>query len=168
MALEAQLRIEELDQAGYIRLLQHFLGWHLRLERRLDELATWRLLGLDPERRRRVPALLADLHVLAPGEVRVVLPMGAYFPQLDAPRLAGAVYVMEGSTLGGTVIHRMLQRTGVAAGATSYFSGYGRDTAARWRETCAALERYGGACADDVVDGARRTFSALACWLGDD
>lgn len=62
----------------------------------------------------------------------------------DAPHLAGILYVIEGSTLGGQVIARQLAASlGVgAARGGRFFHGHGPDTGACW----AAYWRFAAAC----------------------
>jgi heme oxygenase len=114
-----------------------------------------------------VPALIRDLDLLAGSCARVVVPMGWYFPALDPARAAGAVYVLEGSTLGATVVSRVLRDIDVTPDAGGrYFGGYGVQTGPRWKETCAALAAFGATNdVDAIVDGARVTFAALRSWL---
>jgi heme oxygenase len=165
--LERTLAVEGLDRPRYVRLLERLLGYHLRIERRFDEVGIWTRLGIDGGARRRVPALIRDLDLLAGSCARVVVPMGRYFPALDPARAAGAVYVLEGSTLGATVVPRVLRDIDVTPDAGGrYFGGYGVQTGPRWKETCAALTAFGATNdVDAIVDGARVTFAALRSWL---
>ena len=117
-------------------------------------------------RRRRAHLFAADLRALG-GEADA-----AALPELpaveDTDQALGRLYVLEGSTLGGTVISRHLATLpalgpGVRLGA---FSPYGSETGAMWhafrrvtRDRVAA-----GGDAGRVVGAARATFSALAAW----
>jgi heme oxygenase len=85
----------------------------------------------------------------------------------DTDHALGRLYVLEGSTLGGTFIDRHLaslpQLSGVRIRA---FSPYGSETGAMWaafrrvvRERVAA-----GGDADAMIGSARETFRALAAW----
>jgi heme oxygenase len=87
-----------------------------------------------------------------------------------SPRLAnvsealGAMYVLEGATLGGQVIARHLQtRLALTAGSGSaYFTGYGSETGQMWRRfgaamTCTVLPEDAPA----VIAGAQATFTAF-------
>ncbi|MGY1623225.1 biliverdin-producing heme oxygenase [Geodermatophilus sp. SYSU D00965] len=121
----------------------------------------------DWSRRRRAHLFAADLRALgAPDEADDV-------PDLpgveDTDQALGRLYVLEGSTLGGTFISRHLAALpalgpGVEIGA---FSPYGTETGAMWhayrrvtRERVAA-----GGDAGRLVDAARTTFTALAEWV---
>ncbi|MDO7847337.1 biliverdin-producing heme oxygenase [Hymenobacter sp. M29] len=93
------------------------------------------------------------------------LPLCPTMPPLHTvPQLLGALYVMEGSTLGGQVINRQLERAGIPL--RRYFSGYGERTGPMWKTfgqllTAAATP----ATADEIVASAARTFQHLDAWI---
>ncbi|SET36292.1 Heme oxygenase [Geodermatophilus poikilotrophus] len=117
-------------------------------------------------RRRRAHLFAEDLRALG------AEPDAGARPELpaveDTDQALGRLYVLEGSTLGGTFIARHLATLpalgpDVRLGA---FSPYGAETGAMWhayrrvtRERVAA-----GGDADRVVAAARATFTALAAW----
>jgi heme oxygenase (biliverdin-IX-beta and delta-forming) len=121
---------------------------------------------VDWVRRRRAHLFAEDLATLGAG------PDPAAQPDLpaveDTDEALGRLYVLEGSTLGGTFISRHLATLptlgpDVRLGA---FSPYGTETGAMWhayrrvtRERVAA-----GGNAGRVVGAARATFTALAAW----
>jgi heme oxygenase (biliverdin-IX-beta and delta-forming) len=117
-------------------------------------------------RRRRAHLFAADLSALGAGTDTAEQPA---LPAVeDTDQALGRLYVLEGSTLGGTFISRHLATLptlgpGVRLGA---FSPYGTETGAMWhayrrvtRERVAA-----GGDAGRVVGAARSTFGALADW----
>ena len=90
-------------------------------------------------------------------------------PAVDEPLLhfataahaAGGVYVMEGSTLGGTLIARSVNRH---LGLQSrYYGCYGSETAQRWRATSQLLDAFPSTSRDisAMVHGANLTFATL-------
>ncbi len=121
---------------------------------------------VDWSRRRRAHLFAADLRELG------AAPPDDGGPELpaveDTDQALGRLYVLEGSTLGGTFISRHLATLpalgpDVRLGA---FSPFGAETGAMWhayrrvtRERVAA-----GGDADRVVAAARATFTALAAW----
>jgi heme oxygenase len=120
--------------------------------------------AVDWPRRRRAELFATDLAVLG-------MPAAGHRP--DLPRLAGTdealgrMYVLEGSTLGGTFIDRHLAGLPQLAGVrVRAFSPYGADTGAMWhafrRATRARVADGGDAHA--VVASAQHTFAALAAW----
>jgi heme oxygenase len=121
--------------------------------------------ALDWNRRRRTGLYAADLSALggSAGDDRPDL------PAVDTTDAAlGRLYVLEGSTLGGTFIDRHLATLpGLAGGpGVRAFSPYGEDTGAMW----AAFRRFtrahvaAGGDAGRVVAAACRTFAVLAEW----
>jgi heme oxygenase len=76
---------------------------------------------------------------------------------------AGAMYVMEGSTLGGRVILKNLQnKLGDMPSGTSYFQGYGADTGKKWKLFLDELWSYAANCNQQAIyAGAVKTFSNL-------
>jgi heme oxygenase len=130
------------------------------LQRQAESLAK---LGYDPAARSKLEWLEADLTALgadAGSDSRF---------ELRIPNTAaalGAVYVMEGSTLGGQVIARhAIASLGVTPDSgCRYFTGYGADTGPRWRETSAAITRYATASpgdADRMIAAANDTFALV-------
>ncbi|UOQ69662.1 biliverdin-producing heme oxygenase [Hymenobacter volaticus] len=113
------------------------------------------------ERRYRAHLILEDLPHTSP----TALPLCTAMPSLHTwPELLGAMYVIEGSTLGGQVIARQLTKAGIST--RTYFSGYGDQTGLMWKSFCQLL----GQAAmevnqDEIVLSARRTFQHLDAWL---
>ena len=153
----------------YRRWLHVLHGFHAPVERAICAVPGWSALGLDPVERRRLAWLETDLASL--GEARA----GAFgeCAAVPVPRTLsealGALYVLEGSTLGGRVIVRHLEATlglGPLRGAR-FFAGHGERTGAMWAGCRHALERHaeGGGDVDAVVEGAAGTFAALGRWI---
>ena len=117
-------------------------------------------------RRRRAHLFAEDLRTL--GAEPDPAPLPDLPPVEDTDHALGRLYVLEGSTLGGTFISRHLATLptlgpDVRLGA---FSPYGAETGAMWhafrrvtRDRVAA-----GGDAGRVVGAARATFTALAAW----
>ena len=115
-----------------------------------------------PERQ-RAHLILADLErpADAPG-----LPLCPDMPPLHTrAQLLGAMYVVEGSTLGGQVITRQLARAGILLRA--YFTGYGALTGPRWKTFCQLLTvaAPAGPDPDEIVASACLTFNRLDQWI---
>ncbi|MFT4111627.1 biliverdin-producing heme oxygenase [Silvibacterium sp.] len=76
----------------------------------------------------------------------------------------GAMYVMEGSTLGGQVISRQLETNlGFSnRNGYSYFYGHGSETGNKWREFVSVLTAESASLPEnEIVDGARAQFEAF-------
>lgn len=111
--------------------------------------------------RERAHRLQADLEFL--GSSPVAAGGAISVPDLGSDSAwLGAIYVTEGSTLGGQIISRHLERRfGWSQGqGYSFFQGYGPHTGERWRQVMEAL---GGPELDgnQVVYAAHQTFSYL-------
>lgn len=168
LCLEGQVDVERrlVSRETYRALLERMYGFQAAIEEPLLA-ALPPDLGLDLAKRRHVPALRRDLSYL--GSDPDSLPMAAPLNILSRARALGAMYVMEGSTLGGQIISRMIRdRLGLTfeTGA-SYYAGYGPENGPMWREFGAAadawLARHGGA--DEAIAAARDTFLALDAWF---
>jgi heme oxygenase len=129
------------------------------------------------EGRRRSPLIAADLEVLG-GEVPEVDAgegerwFGEFLRgdagERDAAFL-GAMYVMEGSTLGGQYIARQVEKTlGLAPGrGDAYFRGYGDETGPMWRAFKAVLAEVPERHSELVVRSAKRVFAFFAAQMTD-
>ncbi len=121
---------------------------------------------VDWPHRRRAHLYEADLRTLgsAAADVRPALP-----EVRDTDEALGRLYVLEGATLGGTVIDRHLATLpALAAVRLRAFSPYGERTGAMWhayRRTTRAHVANGGD-ATRVVGAAHDTFASLAGWVG--
>ena len=162
----------DVTRADYASVLAHMLGLYAAAE---DALAPWAAAlagyGLELAPRWKAPLLRRDLQALG-GEVMPALPV------MRLPTLGhafGALYVLEGSTLGGQLLRR---RLGEALGLTpaaglAFFSVYGADVGPMWRAFGGALDRFDAALAPadrvvgraDVLAGARATFVAFERWI---
>ena len=164
------LHAPSLTPERYQRLLERFFGfwvaWEPRAAAALDDGAFF-----DPRRRTRL--LRDDLLVLGCAEPHLeALPVCPAFPPLRSRAEAlGSIYVLEGSTLGGQVIKRHLERTLALRDGRgySYFAGHGRETAAMWQSFRQYVLRHSAPTADDaMVRSAALTFQTLEHWLCDE
>jgi heme oxygenase len=128
-------------------------------------------LGLELRARNHTSCLVADLVSLganlhdlprAPREMLPELPSFAH--------ALGALYVLEGATLGGRVILRDLEaRMGAAVfGAGRFFGGRGDTVELVWKSFRAAVDSFGRERPElraDVVCGAERTFGSMLDWF---
>jgi heme oxygenase (biliverdin-IX-beta and delta-forming) len=123
--------------------------------------------AVDWSRRRRAHLFATDLRALGTtGEADGVPDL----PEVeDTDQALGRLYVLEGSTLGGTFISRHLATLptlgpGVRVRA---FSPYGAETGAMWRAYRRVTREHvaSGGDAGRLVDAARATFTALAQWV---
>ncbi|WDU63110.1 biliverdin-producing heme oxygenase [Pseudomonas poae] len=158
---------EQLDADGYQRLIQAYYGFYQPMEAALYDSG---LIpdGFDPQLRVKTPTLVSDLHAL--GLSANALPRCAHLPLLDTPAAClGALYVLEGATLGGQVLRReMAQRLHVNAdNGGAFLNVYGAETGRRWKDFLDYLGRMplDTLARQQAVDAARSTFSCFEQWL---
>jgi heme oxygenase (biliverdin-IX-beta and delta-forming) len=155
------------DRLATVLELMH--GFWLAAEAGLDGWAAREPADADAlrwDRRRRGSLFAADLATLgSPGAApeRPALPAVA-----DTDEALGRLYVLEGSTLGGTFIDRHLATLPDLSGGVRLqaFSPYGTETGAMWHAFRRATRAHvdGGGDAGAVVEAARTTFTVLADW----
>jgi heme oxygenase (biliverdin-IX-beta and delta-forming) len=155
-----------LDRPGYAVLLARLLGFHAAAEAGLAAAPPLGRYGIDLAARRRAPLLRADLAHLGATAEPPRAPIPAFATAAEA---LGALYVTEGSTLGGRMLARGLDHLlppGTAAGR-AFLLGHGARHGAMWAACCAAIEACGaepGGLAG-LRDGASRTFAAFEAWF---
>ena len=167
------------DVHSYARLLVALYPLYAFIEDRLEAFAEWPALDppLDVRRRRRSHLLAADLGVLG------VKPDPGREADGELPRIGafasafGALYVIEGSRLGGRVLARHVSAAVGAPveGALAFLRGGGSsdDTGALWKELLLTLDGYAAQgdtrTRDAIISGAVDTFgcfdSRLAHWV---
>lgn len=172
VALEQRLPFfsARLNADWYRRLLQAYYGFYAPMEATLYES---RLIpdGFDTVLRVKTPTLLSDLHALGLNDAAIdALPGGCELPTFDTPAAClGALYVLEGATLGGQVLRReMAQRLDLDAGnGGAFLNVYGAETGRRWKDFLDYLDRLPlDACAKErAVIAACSTFSCFEQWL---
>lgn len=86
------------------------------------------------------------------------------FEVRDIEEIAGAIYVMEGSSLGGRVIFKHVHKTlGLSEDTgASYFYGYGSETGKMWTSFLDALWDFTAQHSQQkVIEGAVKTFKEM-------
>ena len=157
--------------SSYANLVATLFGYHEPLERTAAGAPTPEPpLGFSPW---GCAALLArDLRALRPCSDVAGVRRCTRLPALDRPEhVAGCLYVVEGSALGGQEIAREGRRhRGLSGDCVAFFTGTGAETGLRWRRVVAWLDEVtsAGADADEIVHGARDTFGTLIAWLDDE
>lgn len=156
---------ERLDRTQYRRCLGRLHGFVGAYEKHAAATAPeWMRETLHA--RRRVALLKRDLEWFGAMESDTSDPI---LPEMNSlPALLGAMYVMEGSTLGGQLIARHVAialdlRDGQG---TAYFRGHGDQTGRMWKEFCEMLmTRVSEEQLDMVVISAKSMFAAFGNWM---
>ena len=156
-------------RAGYVRCLVLLHEFHAGWEPAIWSTAGVKESGFDRRTRAKLPLIAHDLECLdvVHGDRLSAVPQ----PILaDCATALGALYVLEGATLGGQVIERHAARdVGITPDeGGSYFHGYGARTGDMWRafgDTLSAwVDRNGQA--PSIVQGSVDCFLALESWAG--
>ena len=176
----AHMRLEAtVDLPGRLRsaetyraLLARFYSFYAPLEPRILARSEWAQHDFPIAQRAKVPALARDLAALGfTPEALAALPRCEELPALASfPAALGAMYVLEGATLGGQLISRAVRAELGFAPETgcAFFASYGRELGPMWqafRALLARAEAENPASADAIVAGARATFAALGAWI---
>jgi len=123
------------SDADYAYFLKHFYAYFNKVEQAIAPYITAQLLPDHAERRNSV-YLKNDIEELGFDVTEL--------PAATAPQVAntlealGALYVMEGSIMGGPIIVKMLEKGGITKGI-SFFSGYGEATGMMWGKFVAVM-----------------------------
>ena len=154
----------------YVRCLSDLHGFYAAWEP-----AVWATPGVsavvpDGDARRKTPLLARDLRALGQpvdclvrdGEAPTAL-------RMSCGEALGALYVLEGATLGGRVIMRHIaEPLGLPVDAgLSFFHGYGERTGPMWSAFGCSLQRWAdaGGSQEAAVAGATSCFTAFESWL---
>ena len=144
------LLADDLTLDRWRRTLVRLLGVVEPLERALDRTPP---PVDDWPARRRAALLRADA-----GDPDVVPPCAA-LPDVSTPgRAMGALYVLEGSTLGGRHVSAHVRRVLGAAAGVRWFTAYGDAAPARWASFRAAAGRHDP---EEMAAAAQATFDAF-------
>jgi heme oxygenase (biliverdin-IX-beta and delta-forming) len=153
--------VRDLDQ--YAALLSLMYGYYAALENRLD---SFRHAIPDYDRRRKSHALVDDLSKL--GRTEDSLSLCTDIPEINTiPQALGSMYVLEGSTLGGKVISKMLlKQLPSLEQSLSFFQGYRDDTMDMWQK----FKHYLHQIIEDVHHeeaqlAAKETFVKFKNWI---
>jgi heme oxygenase (biliverdin-IX-beta and delta-forming) len=152
----------------YRRTLERFYGFYRPLEPVLLDPGQWPDAALDMTARRKTARLVADLQDLEVDVARLAI--CGDMPPLDTPSDRwGCLYVIEGSTLGGQVIGRHLERRlGLTpAFGARFLQPYGARTGPMWQAVRSGLTAHASSEETQrrVVASAIATFRGLCRWM---
>ncbi|MDR6781487.1 heme oxygenase [Pedobacter africanus] len=145
------------SNADYADFLKHFYAYFNAVEQAIAPYITSGLLP-DHTERRNSSYLKKDIEELGANVNEL--------PLVKAPEISntiqalGALYVMEGSIMGGPIIVKMLEKFGITSGI-SFFSGYGEATGQMWGNFIAIMNAQAGDAIEEqqAIDAANATFS---------
>jgi heme oxygenase (biliverdin-IX-beta and delta-forming) len=146
----------------YRGLLSRLLGYYEPLEGILSSFS-WDKAGVDFAARRKSAWLRQDLAFLGLADAaQAELPRCSLLPRPSSMAAAvGAMYVLEGATLGGQVILRMIDKNLRLSphGGAAFHAGYGAHNGGMWRgfKAAATLQLDTRARMDEAIHAARET-----------
>ena len=158
--------------AGYRDLLARFYGYYAPLEHDLRRVIPAGLPDLDFQARAKAPLLARDL--LAFGcnpETLASLPACSMLPPVSNVHQAlGCMYVLEGATLGGQQMRRLVQqRFGLdRESGCAFFTSYGDRVGGMWKNFCELLTAYASrdvGMEDLIISAAAETFGTFENWI---
>lgn len=156
-----------LSDESYRRILLKFYGYFRPLEFRVLASGIENHVP-DLRERQRAYLIFSDLKLLNyKGDPDFAMDLPAV---TNIDQAFGVLYVLEGSTLGGQVITRNLKKNLGEESPSTFFHGYGDQTAAKWTGFKNCLETWcqNGGKKDKVIESARTTFSLLEKWVKND
>lgn len=146
----------------YVNFLKLMYGYYSALERRVQEYVSEMEIG----KRRKAERLLDDISYFestaTPDLCKELPPISSHAEAL------GAMYVMEGSTMGGKIIARMIEGQAGINGPSgfSFFNGYGEETGKMWEEFKLFLNRpFDELEKLNLILTANRTFRTFYNWI---
>src|SRR6478672_11618369 len=150
----------------YIHILNLFVRFYTPLENSISEFIDDDVLQ-DYNQRKKTTLLLQDLHHL-----NFRLPIN-YASENQQPAInntlnaIGALYVLEGSTLGGIIIAEMLAKVLKLNSGLSFFNCYGVHTHQMWQHFKLQVENhhYNTAAQDVIIASAIETFERFKEFL---
>lgn len=144
-----------LARSEYAQLLTIHYRFHQALETAIAGQARF-FTDYAYEARRKTPWLMTDLDQAG---IDLPAPAPGLFMDWTADQLLGAMYVAEGSTLGGRVIACALGQSPGLRGLTSrFFDGYGEQTGPLWKLFGAWLTQRANSHDEQIVEAANRAF----------
>ena len=149
----------------YVRLLKAFYGF-VKPVQELIYNQVEENMSADLDERRNADLILADLEEM---DSEDAVQLCDKLPDLSTqPRAFGALYVLEGSTLGGKIIANTLAAKLPPPHALRFFRGYGSETGIMWKRFIAQLENPAlQGKSEEVIAGAADTFDFFDKWLSD-
>ena len=148
----------------YVDMLNWLYGFYAPLEALIQKQLTPDLLP-DIDRRNRAEYLLWDIRDL--GLLNLEFRICRDLPKIESVEQAiGALYVLEGSILGGRIIATMLQERLGANVPTTYFNGYGEENSRMWQTYKDFLDQPRTPEQQAIIlEAAKATFITFKTWI---
>ncbi|RAV98710.1 biliverdin-producing heme oxygenase [Pseudochryseolinea flava] len=153
------------SEAQYVHFLKLMYGYYASLEDKLGEQLSTND-ALDFNQRRKASWILDDMNYFGskekPSRCQALPPIDSFHTAL------GAMYVLEGSALGGKIIAKMIASQiglGDARGLT-FFNGYGDETMKMWELFKENLSQsFDPPTTETIITSANQTFDTFKNWI---
>ncbi len=144
------------SNADYADLLKYFYAYFLDLEKNIAAHIPETLTNFF-QHRRNANHIAADIKEL--GYALDNLPKTELPPITNKNQAIGALYVLEGSIMGGPHIVKMLEQKGITEGF-NFFKGYGDLSGQKWGEFTGIInnEVNEDLAIDEAISSAKETF----------
>jgi len=152
--------------ADYARVLRMFYGYFQPVYEKMEPLISSVILP-DYRIRRKPVAILDDLAVIGE-QVGTVIALCPDTPVITTTAEAfGALYVLEGSTMGGKIIAKKIkENTGLSDDHLSFFGAYRELNPAKWAIFIEALNHpHLQEESSSLIDTATDTFNQFKNWV---
>lgn len=136
--LLSRLTAHDCERSEYLTILQVFYAFYYQSEERFKRVSRTKFSTEAPV----ISWLQQDFKALGETAVNSLQPIANSISSTDFSRYIGYLYVKQGSTLGGQVLCRQLQKSLVLTPEKGlrFFYGYGDETRLRWRDLQTYLE----------------------------
>lgn len=159
-------RIKRLESHhSYARLLHLFYGYFKPVEEKIEQYVTTSVVS-DIEERRKADTILEDIEFV--GETGSASVCDDLPVIQNATEALGAMYVLEGSTLGGQFLSKMIaEKLSLSTEGLRFFTGYGSASAEKWDLFKNVLNSYtnDAIVESEVIDAANETFIKFKNWI---
>lgn len=150
----------------YIKYLTAMYGFIRPLEAHIyPQLST---IIENIEARRKTSLMEHDLKALGLSEIEIKnIPIFTFMPMTNAAAM-GAMYVIEGSTLGGAIIYKHIHKSLnlTTENGAGYFQPYGQSSGSFWKSFLANMTDFATDNKEaEVIDGATETFKNIHDWF---
>ena len=153
------------SRADYENLLRMMYGFYAAMEKHMQPFLSDKP-GLDFAHRRKADWLVRDIETV--GSSAALSCCDVLPPINSASSALGAMYVLEGSTLGGQIIAKMLKQQLRVEGNSglSFFLSYGTETTTMWERFKAELSKpFNALEQSEIIRTAKDTFIKFRTWI---
>lgn len=157
-----------LTMDAYVAYLQSCLAFYEPLEKQLAEVPDLSDAILDLELRQKSAMIRSDLDSLGQNSTQPP-PAVAMLPDVSSvPKAIGALYVLEGSTLGGQILVRIVRgKLGLSGKGMTFLASYGDQVGMMWKSFGASARAALRTECDqlEAVAAAKSTFTTFRALL---